>query len=488
MSELKSQITKLNKTNYSSWVYIMERLLRKDGLWKYCTEEPPAERKDDWIKKDAEAHLTISLAVEQSQMKHIKKSTTAKEAWDALKSYHLKSSLSVKVSLMKQLCNQKYDEMTTMEDHINGMSDVFQKLSDIGEELSESWSIAFLLCSLPESYDTIIMTLEARADDELTMSLVETKLVDEWRRRSGRDDEVNAVLKPGSHLKKKFAGKKFRCHSCGSPDHFRKHCPKLKERHDSGKSSKANLVSNADDEENFLFSTGSVKNGWLLDSGATCHIANQKEMFCDLDLSHREKVNVADGKTIMSAGKGTIPITFVNAEGKEFSGKIENVLLVPEIKGNFLSVKRLSCKGLKLIFDGKLCEIWRGKQQIAIADEDKGLYKLREPKIVNVMVGHKDNCAHYWHRVLGHRDLEVVRRLNDGNLVEKIPMESCELFHKCEICLQAKMTRLPFPKKSLNKSEKPLDLIHSDICGPMQTESPSGKRYFLTFIDDFSKY
>lgn len=50
------------------------------------------------------------------------------------------------------------------------------------------------------------------------------------------------------------------------------------------------------------------------------------------------------------------------------------------------------------------------------------------------------------------------------------------------------MTRLKFPYKSENRARAVLDLIHSDVCGPMQTVTPSGKRYVLTFIDDYSRY
>lgn len=50
------------------------------------------------------------------------------------------------------------------------------------------------------------------------------------------------------------------------------------------------------------------------------------------------------------------------------------------------------------------------------------------------------------------------------------------------------MTRLLFLKESENRSTNTLNLIHSDICGPMQTKTPSGKRYLLTFIDDFSRF
>jgi len=50
------------------------------------------------------------------------------------------------------------------------------------------------------------------------------------------------------------------------------------------------------------------------------------------------------------------------------------------------------------------------------------------------------------------------------------------------------MTRKPFPKKSESRAEAVLDLLHTDVCGPMQTTTPSGNKYFMTVIDDFSRY
>ena len=58
----------------------------------------------------------------------------------------------------------------------------------------------------------------------------------------------------------------------------------------------------------------------------------------------------------------------------------------------------------------------------------------------------------------------------------------------CEPCALAKMHRLSFPKLSYNRSQKPMELIHSDLCGPMHIQSQGGSRYFLTFIDDYTRY
>jgi len=58
--------------------------------------------------------------------------------------------------------------------------------------------------------------------------------------------------------------------------------------------------------------------------------------------------------------------------------------------------------------------------------------------------------------------------------------------NKCEICIQTKRCKKSF--KSIERSTKLLDLIHNDICQLNSIMTHSGKRYFITFIDDFSKY
>ena len=56
----------------------------------------------------------------------------------------------------------------------------------------------------------------------------------------------------------------------------------------------------------------------------------------------------------------------------------------------------------------------------------------------------------------------------------------------CEHCLAGKTARKPFGKGT--RAEYPLQLIHSDICGPMNVKAGQGASYFITFIDDFTRY
>ena len=57
----------------------------------------------------------------------------------------------------------------------------------------------------------------------------------------------------------------------------------------------------------------------------------------------------------------------------------------------------------------------------------------------------------------------------------------------CEDCVVGKHQRASFPKTTEYQVKEQLGLVHTDVCGPITLVSFSGKRYFLTFIDDFSR-
>jgi len=73
----------------------------------------------------------------------------------------------------------------------------------------------------------------------------------------------------------------------------------------------------------------------------------------------------------------------------------------------------------------------------------------------------------------------------DGS-VRGIDIENSGETFACEICIRGKMTRTPFPK-SEPRDSKVLEIIHSDVYGPMRVESKGKARYIVTFIDDYSR-
>ena len=67
-------------------------------------------------------------------------------------------------------------------------------------------------------------------------------------------------------------------------------------------------------------------------------------------------------------------------------------------------------------------------------------------------------------------------------------MASVNKWEICDGCALGKQTRVRFQSTSTDRASELLEVIHSDVCGPMQTSTFSGKRYFVTFIDDKSRY
>lgn len=77
--------------------------------------------------------------------------------------------MSNKVHLIRSICNLKLEENGNVQEHMNQLTELFQKLRDINEnELCESWNVAMLLSSLRRQYDNLITDLEARQKKEPT--------------------------------------------------------------------------------------------------------------------------------------------------------------------------------------------------------------------------------------------------------------------------------------------------------------------------------
>ena len=112
------------------------------------------------------------------------------------------------------------------------------------------------------------------------------------------------------------------------------------------------------------------------------------------------------------------------------------------------------------------------------------LFKLEHPKSnKHQKVSHSDN-TYLWHLRLGHINLDRINRLvKDGPLREL----NFGTFPVCESCLEGKMTKRPFSAKG-ERSKEPLQLVHSDVCGPLSVQARGGYEYFVTFIDDYSRY
>ena len=73
-------------------------------------------------------------------------------------------------------------------------------------------------------------------------------------------------------------------------------------------------------------------------------------------------------------------------------------------------------------------------------------------------------------------------------MVNGMNVDVNNLPHCCERCALGKQHRNLFPKVSDNLTKQMLEIVHSDVCRPMNVDSIGGSKYFVTFIDDFLRY
>lgn len=494
-------IAKLNNSNYQVWKYKVELLLIKEGLWSTVEVTKPADVSDEWSIKDGKARATIGLLVEDNQLCHVRKHTTSHEMWISLQNYHQKSTLSNKVNLLKRLCSLKLDEnRSDMEEHINNMTDLIDQLTALGENLAEPLTVALLLSSLPDSYSTLITALETRPEADLTQDLVKNKLMEESRRRTeqghGSQQGQEKVLKVNS-TSQKYTNKRS-CFFCKKQGHDKADCRKykawLKRKETSQQEQhKVNKVSNGEyitisNEEHICFILGETETlAWYIDSGATSHMTSNFDFFTELDETIQDKVYLADGQVIVTSGKGEGWIFSEDDQNQVSKIKVQDVLYVPQLHGSLLSVKKLVDKDFKVDFSNEQCTIKLKGNTIAVANIKNSLYVLNTQKALSV-TDCNSFCIHEWHKRLGHRDIKAIKKLENKHLAAGLKLKSCKHTDVCEICIKGKMTKTPFPKKSSTQTTEIFQLVHSDVCGPIHVATPSGNKYILTLIDDFSRY
>ena len=96
----------------------------------------------------------------------------------------------------------------------------------------------------------------------------------------------------------------------------------------------------------------------------------------------------------------------------------------------------------------------------------------------------KMNQTFLWHLRLGHINLKRIQRLVQNGPLGSLEVEALPI---CESYLEGKMTKRPISTKGYREKEL-LELVHSDLCGPMTVQAGGGFEYFITFIDDYLRY
>ena len=173
--------------------------------------------------------------------------------------------------------------------------------------------------------------------------------------------------------------------------------------------------------------------------------------------------------------------------------ELDNSYYVPAMSRNIISISCLDMIGFSFIIKYNTCSIYYGDIVYGDAHLSNGLYILNHDNsnaksIYNINTirfrSNDLNTTYLWHCSLGHINEKRISKLHQDGLLHSFDFESYKV---CESCLLGKMTKAPFIGHS-ERVDNLLDLVHSDVCGPISSNTRGGYQYFITFIDDYSGY
>lgn len=444
------------RENFDTWEIGVKAYLTIKELWVWTTKKPDATKPTE-VTSDARAKGELTLLIDPTLYSYIANAVTTKDAWDGIVAAFQDNGTCQKIFTLVKFVTTKSEDFSTRQEYVNAMLTLWRKVQTAGFSIDEKTAGSLMLGRLPAEYRPMILGIE-NSGSTITVDFAKNLILqDTLLTREGGENE--SALK--CFAKSKDKKKKVQCYNCKG-DHYRNKCPLLKKN-------------NTKENDKVLFSAfiaNKRSDDWFIDSAATAHMTHERDNVQRLEKSHKDYVLAADGNKMKIVGTGNVKK--VMTTNRELT--IEKVQVVPNICANLLSVSQIVLKNYEVIFNKKGCKIINEKNEIVATGRlEDNMFKLNTITEFACTVT-KSESIKLWHRRLGHVSLVNLKFLNLN-----VPSGL-----KCKVCMKGKQCRKPFTNMGTRAVNK-LEIVHSDVCGPIQIQSMSGCKYFVTFIDDFTR-
>lgn len=378
---------RLSYDNYEIWKVRARQVLTREGLWSLINDEllPLKNQTQEWKNKNELALQTIGYLVEDSQLRIIQDAESAKDAWKKLKDYYVKDSSVSKVALVKKLSKLELSEGGNMHEHLTEFENLFEKLQNAGCAMDEDIKGAFMLASLPSSYESTVSAIQGRAE-VFTVQFVKVKLLEEFERRREKDSTEGQTAMVTRNVRKtrEDVENTRLCHVCRSPNHLMRDCEILKRARSEASTSSSGrsehrAKSATESRGHVCFATmdcASSNHGWFLDSGASVHMTGNSGNLDWSDDIEEQKVVLADGKSLLTTKSGGKRIQAGNGTGGTIEISLKNVIVVDGLAVNLVSVQAITKKGYDVGFDGRSCSISKDGMVVVTGLKDGHYYRL----------------------------------------------------------------------------------------------------------------
>ena len=220
---------------------------------------------------------------------------------------------------------------------------------------------------------------------------------------------------------------------------------------------------------------------WVLDSGCSSHMTGDKEKFSKLQQYEGGSVKFGNNDGAKICGKGSVQI---------MANKIrsDDVLYVSGLRHNLLSVSQICDKGHEVIFTKNGFVIKKhssGKTITTGSRTTENLYTLSDESEKTFLMSQTEE-SWLWHKRLRHLSFNNMSKICNSKAVRGMSIIEKPSNPVCDSCQKGKQTRVIFKTKE-HHTKKPLELVHTDLCGPMRTQSTNEDKYFMLCIDDYTR-
>ncbi|RVW37000.1 Retrovirus-related Pol polyprotein from transposon TNT 1-94 [Vitis vinifera] len=437
LHSLASGMTIFDGSNFSEWYERFQFSLGVLDLDLALISDKPPEATDDstpeqveqskaWAKSNRLSLMFMRMTIANNIKTSLSHTEFASEFLKSVEECFKRADKSLAGTLMAELTTMKYDGQKGIQQHILNMTEKAAKLK---------WNL-----------------------NELTSKCIQ----EEVRLRQEGHNLALAVTHGVTKKKGKFKkGKNFPPKKSGPGEgHVKKDCIK----------SKAWFEKRA---------TTHVTN--LMQGFLTTRKPKESEKF--LYMGNRLKVEVV--------AVGTYRLLLETGHRMD----LLNTFYVPSISRNLVSLSKLDATGYSVLFSSGQLSLMLNSVTVGSGILCDGLYKIslnhefaQALITLHSNIGSKrglinENSSILWHRRLGHISRERIERLVKEGILQNLDFTD---FHVCVDCIKGKQTK--HTKKGATRSNELLEIIHTDICGPLSVPCFTGDKYFITFIDDLSRY
>jgi len=464
------------------------------------------------------ALATIQMSVKQVHLHSVTAVSTAKDAWEAIKDIFEARDNARLLQLMHELSNFKKNGDESIIKYTSRAKGLRQELAMLGNHADENTLVLQILSGIPAEYDMIKTVLE-NMDGKRNLADVSAKLLTVEQRASRglslSSTGVKSQAFAASVTKKPWDKKSVLCYYCERKGHMKRDC--LKKQAEDAKGNKKPNGGHRDGggggcappraamayaasagqagKHKAPGSTSGLSN-WVLDSGATNHMADWDKGLTVKTSGSGAKVTLADGHKMSIKGHVYVSVD-VGTGNTKARIVLGEAVLVPFLTDNLLFVRAVDRRGEAMVFVGDACYILSDGDAVlasgllnnasvicSVKESENYVLKVTPAKASASVASTRINGkAELWHRRFNHLSFENLTRV--VVMVDGIPASVADakrvIVTVCVPCVNGKMACAPHHRSTTTTTK--CELVHTDVAGAL-TESLVCSVYLMMRMKD----